>query len=53
MTPVTANSAPNQLDFANGDFANVASFENVQLEQHTNSLLSAADLLSWSKVITG
>jgi ribonuclease HI len=52
MTPVTANSAPstsNQLDFANGDSANVASFENAQLEQHTNRLLSAADPLSQSQ----
>jgi hypothetical protein len=52
MTPVTADSAPstsNQLDFANGDSANVASFENAQLEQHTNRLLSAADPLSQSQ----
>jgi hypothetical protein len=52
MTPVTANSAPstsNQLDFANGDSANVASFENAQLEQHTNSFPSAVDLLNRSQ----
>jgi hypothetical protein len=52
MTPVTANSTPstlNQLDFANGDSANVASFENAQLEQHTNSLPSAVDPLNRSQ----
>jgi hypothetical protein len=41
------------LDFANGDSANVASFEKAQLEQHTNPLLSAADPSAGPKVITG
>jgi hypothetical protein len=46
MIPETANSAPstlNQPDFAHSDCANVAPFENAQLEQHTKFLLIAID----------